>query len=353
MTFHRCVCTYIPPHILDNVARRGDPQIRQRARNSVQQSRISRGRRVFRPIDMDSYLAGIASAAAPPAGSSGREVWDSQQTWQQRVNLERGEADPATGDADVDRVYDFAGIVRDYVQKQLGRNSIDNLGMNLVLNVHFGASYMNAFWDGDEMTFGDGDGVVFTSFAQSLDVTAHELGHGITQFTANLDYYSQSGALNEHFSDVLGSAITQAHLVQDAGQADWLIGNEIMGPSLYGEALRSMKAPGSAYDNALLGKDPQPSHMDDYYAGPSDNQGVHINSGIPNRAFYLVSMAIGTQKATKVWYHALQNLWSTADFNDAVGVIVESARILVKTNVVPQGTPQTVRLAFKEVGLPV
>lgn len=353
MKLHRCVCTYIPPHVLGSVARRGDPEVRERARTSVQQAKRSRGRRAFRPIDMDAFLAGIASAAAPPAGTSGREVWDSQTTWGQQVDLVRGESDPATGDPDTDMVYEFAGIVRDYVQKELNRNSIDNLGMNLVLNVHFGTNYMNAFWDGDEMTFGDGDGVIFTSFARSLDVTAHELGHGITQFTANLDYFSQSGALNEHFSDVLGSAITQSHLGQDAGHADWLIGNEIMGPTLYGEALRSMKAPGSAYDNALLGKDPQPSHMNDYYAGPADNQGVHINSGIPNRAFYLVAMSIGTNAATRVWYHALQNLWSTADFNDAVDVIVESARILVSTNVVPQGTPQTVRLAFKEVGLPI
>ena len=82
---------------------------------------------------------------------------------------------------------------------------------------------MNAFWDGDEMTFGDG--TIFTSFARSLDVTAHELAHGVTQFTANLDYYSQSGALNEHFSDVIGSAVTQAFEKQDAGEADWLIGD--------------------------------------------------------------------------------------------------------------------------------
>ena len=115
-----------------------------------------------------------------------------------------------------------------------------------------------------------------------------------------------------------------------------------------------MKAPGTAYDNPLMGKDPQPAHMDDYYAGPADNRGVHINSGIMNRAFYLTATdQIGTQKAMKIWYHALQNLWSTAVFNDAVEVITESARILTKAGEVPQGTTQTVRLAFKEVGLPV
>jgi Zn-dependent metalloprotease len=301
---------------------------------------------------MDSFLASTGSAATAASNNANREVWDSQHTWQQRVKLERAEGRPATGDSDVTEAYKFAGIVRDYIEKELNRNSIDNLGMKLVMNVHFGNDYMNAFWDGDEMTFGDGDGVIFTSFAQSLDVMAHELAHGITQLTANLDYYSQSGALNEHFSDVIGTAITQSHLRQEEDDADWLIGNEIMGPMLFGEALRSMKAPGSAYDNSLLGKDPQPSHMSNYYTGLADNQGVHINSGIPNRAFYLTATDIGTREATKVWYHALQNLWSAADFNDAVDVIVESARILTKANVVPQGAPQAVRLAFKEVGLP-
>lgn len=125
-----------------------------------------------------------------------------------------------------------------------------------------------------------------------------------------------------------------------------------MGPDLYGEALRSMKAPGTAYDNALLSKDPQPDHMNDYYTGSADNQGVHINSGIPNKAFYLVAMAIGTDHAALIWYHALQNLWSTANFKEAVGVIVESARVLTKDGQVPRGSTQTVRAAFKAVGLP-
>jgi Zn-dependent metalloprotease len=174
----------------------------------------------------------------------------------------------------------------------------------------------------------------------------------VTEYTANLVYRSQSGALNEHFSDVFGTAITQYHLGQSAGEADWLIGDEIMGPELYGEALRSMREPGTAYDNSLLGKDPQPAHMKDYFTGPEDNQGVHTNSGIPNKAFYLTAMELGTDKATLIWYTALQKLWTTANFNDAVQVIVESARLLVKDNQVPRGATQIVRSAFKSVGLP-
>ena len=352
MPFHKCNCAYIPPHVLDHLARSSDnPELRQRARVTVQQAKTSRARRAAKSVSMQAFLA---AAAAPPPGTAGREVYNCQHQWALRVApIARGEGDPATSDADVDTMYNYAGITRDYYKNQLGRNSIDNLAMNLILNVHVGVNFMNAFWDGDEMAFGDGDGVIFTSFAQSLDVVAHELTHGVTQFTADLDYYSQSGALNESFSDVFGSVITQHKLGQNAGTADWLIGNEIMGPTLFGEALRSMKAPGTAYNNALMGQDPQPDHMNNYYTGPADNRGVHINSGIPNKAFYLVAIGIGTPKAAQLWYHALQNLWPTANFNDAVAVITNSARILTKNNVTPQGTTQTVRRAFREVGLPV
>ena len=342
MGLHKCNCMFVPPRVLENLAKVGVAE----ARLSIQQSKISRTKRADKLVDMKAFI-GAQSKRGPK-----RKVYDCQNTWEQRVKLIRDEGKPATGDKDADLVYKYAGNVRDYFKNVLQRNSIDNSGMDLVLNVHFGEDYMNAFWDGDEMTFGDGDGEIFISFTQSLDVVAHELAHGVTQYTADLEYFSQSGALNEHFSDVFGSAITQYVLKQDAGQADWLVGNEIMGPNLYGESLRSMQAPGMAYDNNLLGKDPQPAHMNDYYAGNDDNQGVHINSGIPNRVFYLVAMEIGTDKAALIWYHALQKLWSTAKFNDAVEVIVESARMLTKQKQVPVGSTQRVRAAFREVGLP-
>ena len=210
---------------------------------------------------------------------------------------------------------------------------------------------MNAFWEDGKMTFGDGDQNIFISFANSKDVIGHELTHGVTEHTANLIYQGQSGALNEHFSDVLGTAIKQHSNGQTAHDADWLIGNDIMGAKLFGEALRSIKAPGTAYDNSLMGKDRQPAHMKDFYAGPDDHQGVHINSGIPNKAFYLVAMEIGTDKTAQIWYHGLQNLRANAYFKDAVQVLVRSAQILTKSGDVPLGTTQTVRAAFKEVGL--
>jgi Zn-dependent metalloprotease len=344
VAYYKCNCMFIPPRVLENLAKVGV----EKARLSIQQSKISRQKRSEKLIEMKAFMATKAKAKV----KAKRQVYDCQNTWKQRVKLVRGEGKPATGDKDADLVYKYAGNVRDYFNNVLKRNSIDNSGMDLILNVHFGQDYMNAFWDGDEMTFGDGDGEIFVSFTQSLEVVAHELAHGVTQFTADLEYLGQSGALNEHFSDVFGSAITQYAAKQKADEADWLVGNEIMGPKLYGEALRSMREPGMAYDNNFLGKDPQPAHMNNYYAGNDDNQGVHINSGIFNRAFYLVAMEIGTDKATLIWYAGLQKLWSTAKFNDAVEVIVDSARTLTKQKVVPLGSTQRVRAAFREVGLP-
>ena len=342
---HKCLCHYIPPHITSKLSRTSDPDIREKARISAIQGKASRVIRANR-IDMNALAATSGSGT-----NAKRKVYDSQNTSEQRKRLVRDEGGPLTGDDAVDIVYNFAGIVRDYFEG-LERNSIDNQGLDIILNVHFGQDFMNAFWDGDEMTFGDGDGSVFENFTKSLDVVAHELTHGVTQYTANLDYYSQSGALNEHFSDVFGSAIQQYHNEEDAGKADWLVGNEIMGPTLFGESLRSMKAPGSAYNNDLIGVDPQPAHINDYYAGPADNQGVHINSGIPNRAFYLVAADIGSDKATLIWYQALRMLWPDANFNDAVDVISHAARLLTKAGKVREGSTQTVRLAFRDVGLP-
>jgi Zn-dependent metalloprotease len=345
----RCHCVYIPPYVLENMVKATDIEEEQKQifLNTIHAADHSREKREIKTVPMDILM----KVTTAPAGTSARQVYDCQTQWNQRVKAVRGEGDPVTPDDSVNHAYDFAGTVRDYYKQVLSRNSIDNLGLNLILNVHYGVKYMNAFWDGDEMTFGDGDGKIFLDFSKSLDVVGHELTHGVTQFTANLNYSSQPGALNESFSDVFGTAITQWANKETADTADWLIGDEIMGPSLYGEALRSMKEPGTAYDNPLMGKDPQPGHMKDYYTGSGDNQGVHINSGIPNKAFYLASMDMGTDVAALIWYTALQKLWPKANFNDAVAVIVESARLLVKAGQVKVGAPQKVRAAFKAVGL--
>ncbi len=339
-----CRCFFVPPHVLDNLAKAGVST----ARNTIQQGEVSRTQRASKITGMDVF----AGTGIAPAGEAPRKIYDCQNSWVKRVSLAREEGGPETADSAVNNAYDYIGTVREFFIERLERNSWDNVGSDLFVNVHFGTNYNNAFWDGDEITLGDGDGNIFTGFDKSLEVLAHELAHGVVQATANLVYRGQPGALNEHFADVFGSLVVQYHLQQTAEEADWLIGNEIMGPTLFGESLRSMAAPGTAYDNALMGRDPQPDHMDNYYPGPADNYGVHINSGIPNKAFYLTAMDIGTDNAGKIWYHALQNLWATADFNAAVARFVESARILVKDKKVPPASTQTVRAAFRAVGLP-
>ncbi|MCY7759729.1 M4 family metallopeptidase [Bacillus inaquosorum] len=347
---NKAKCYFVPPEVLSKMAREGI----EGTQLTIQQSHQTREHRKnieIPPEKLETGMQNTLNADHLANGHSHRIVYDSQNQFSQRVNQVRSEGDPTTEDDSINHAYEYTGLVRDYFKNVFNRNSIDNQGLDIILNVHYGNKYLNAFWDGDEMTFGDGDGEIFISFAHSKDVIGHELSHGIVQYTANLVYKSQPGALNEHFADVFGTAIKQYSNNQTADDADWLIGNDIMGPKLFGEALRSMKAPGSAYDNKLMGKDQQVSHMKDYYSGSADNQGVHINSGIMNRAFYLVAMDIGTDKAVRVWYHALQNLWATANFNDAVHVIVRSAQILTKSGEVPFGTTQTIRGAFKEVGL--
>jgi len=342
MSCSHAFCTIIPPFVLDKMARSNRPEVAENARATREVSdavRIERGAR------------SVPRGASGEGADAERKVYDSENTRRQRVTQARFESDPESGDDDVNIAFEHAGTVREYLTGSLARNSIDGAGMDLVLNVHYGKEYNNAFWDGDEMTFGDGDGEIFTSFARSLDVTAHEIFHGVTQYLNGLVYRSQPGALNEHFSDVFGSVISQVASGQTAHDADWLIGNEIMGPDLPGEALRSMKAPGTAYDNDIMGADPQPAHMDDYYDGNADNQGVHINSGIPNRAFYLVATDIGTDKAAQIWFAAFQGLDSRADFEDAAAALAGAAGALTREGRAPLGSTQSVRSAFRAVGI--
>ncbi len=213
-------------------------------------------------------------------------------------------------DAPVNQAYDGLGATFDFYLNIYQRNSIDNAGLPLKATVHFDRQYDNAFWNGQQMVFGDGDGILFNNFTSSLDVIGHELTHGVTGSEANLNYQNQSGALNESISDVFGSLVKQYALKQTAAKADWLIGAELLAKGVKGVALRSMKAPGTAYDDPTLGKDPQPATMVNYVHTAEDNGGVHINSGIPNHAFFLLATALGGnawEKAGLIWYNTLND----------------------------------------------
>ncbi|RPJ43445.1 MAG: M4 family peptidase, partial [Chloroflexi bacterium] len=213
---------------------------------------------------------------------------------------------------------------------------------------------------GQQMVYGDGDEDLppdqrlFNRFTIALDVISHELTHGVTQHEANLVYSYQPGALNESWSDVFGSLVKQNHFNQTARNADWIIGAGLFTANVNGVGIRSMKAPGTAYNDPVLGKDPQPGHMNDYVNTPQDNGGVHINSGIPNRAFYVTAYELdgyAWEKAGRIWYTTLTDrLSSTASFQDAANATYAVAGDLYGTNSLEQ---QAVMKGWTEVGITV
>lgn len=341
----RCI---IPPHILRALADNRDRRLREIALRALAASSRLRGRRDI----LGRMMLGAATE------EEHRSIYDAQNGVRLPGKLVRGEGDPPASDPAANEAYDGLGATYTLYHDVFQRNSIDDHGLRLDASVHYDEKFDNAFWDGRQMIFGDGDGVLFVGFTKAIDVIGHELTHGVTQYTANLEYHTQAGALNESFSDVFGSLVKQYHLGQDAHTADWLIGDGILAPGINGKALRSMKEPGAAYDDPKLGgKDPQPGQMDGYVDLPDtddgDNGGVHINSGIPNHAFYLVADQLGGNAwddAGHIWYETLRRLWPTAQFQDCANVSFQVAGELFGAGSSPQ---QAVKTAWGEVGITV
>jgi Zn-dependent metalloprotease len=266
----------------------------------------------------------------------------------------RGEGDPESSDAAVDEAYTGLGATWQLYHDAFARNSIDGRGLPLLATVHYEQNYDNAFFDGTQMVFGDGDGRYFNRFTTPLDVVGHELSHGVVAATADFVYEGQSGALNESMADCFGSMVKQYDLGQSAEEADWIIGAGLFTAAVNGVGLRSMKAPGTAFDDPALGKDPQPGSMADYVETTEDDGGVHLNSGIPNRAFYLAAVGIGGNSwegAGKVWYAALTGgkVASSAQFTDFAAATVETAADIFGAGSREQGA---VVDAWTTVGLP-
>ncbi|WP_369180129.1 M4 family metallopeptidase [Streptomyces mutabilis] len=326
--FQPVFCTIVPPHVLDRLAQHEDPVLAGPARRTLQRDAFERTHRQL------TTVIG-APSVAPRAGAGPekpqRTIFDARHGTDLPGKKVRGEGEEPGKDATVNRAYAGLGATFEHFLKVYGRDSIDGAGLPLDATVHYDREYNNAFWNGEQMVFGDGDGEIFLDFTIPLDVIGHELTHGVTQHTANLTYYGQPGALNESVSDVFGALIKQYSLGQTAGEADWLIGAGLLAPRVTGVALRSMKAPGTAYDDDVLGKDPQPATMDDFVRTGRDNGGVHINSGIPNHAFYLVATALGGhawERAGLVWYDVLTGgeLAQDALFTDFATLTVKAAR---------------------------
>jgi len=296
---------------------------------------------------MRGQRAAVGEATVLPARTLAahkhRDVFDAGGRNVLVGKLARAEGGPATPDAAINEAYDATGTTWDFYFQVLRRNSVDGHGLPLESTVHSARATNNAFWNGTRMVFGDAtaNGPFTGSFAATVDVVAHELAHGVTQYSVpgGLTYVEQPGALNESWSDVFGSLVKQWSLKQNVTQADWLIGAGILKPK-YGQALRSMKAPGTAWV-----QDDQPSTMAGYVKGGD----VHTNSGIPNHAFYLAATAMGGfawEKAGPIWYRALSLLTTTAGFADAAQATIEAAGALYGASGLEAGA---VKQAWKEV----
>ncbi|MGN6618402.1 MAG: M4 family metallopeptidase [Ilyomonas sp.] len=335
---HHSVFCFLPPYLLHNIANspQSSPRLRSLALNAMGVDIT------FRSLRMNSIARRDPgrkwTTLFSTTGNKQRTIYSAgnKETFPGVVVRTEGSAE--SGDPAVDEAYNGLGDTYDFYWEVFKRNSIDDEGLPLNAVVHYGENYDNAFWDGQRMVFGDGDNELFNRFTKSIDVIGHELTHGVTEDEAQLVYTSESGALNESISDVFGSLIKQYSLKQTADKADWLIGAELLtdavkndktsGPNV---AIRSMKDPGSAYDHPVLGKDPQPKNMKDYVNTMQDNGGVHINSGIPNFAFYNAAINIGGnawEKTGRIWYETLLDpkLKPNAKFQSFAQLTVANAK---------------------------
>jgi Zn-dependent metalloprotease len=347
---HRAPQGIIPPHILKSISSSDavEPETRASAQQTLLTSQFVLDARGQHAEDV---------AKKPPAKARKRKIFDCRETEQLQQNSARVEGAKRVKDRSVNNAYDGLGIVYDFYYNIFGRNSIDDKGMDLIGNVHFEpadapAGYDNAYWDGEQMVFGDGDGEIFDDFTDGLDVLAHELTHGVTQYTAKLKYQDQAGALNESMSDVFACMCEQWWFGQTAEEGDWLLGQGLLSMLRRGPALRSLKAPGTAYRNdPILGTDPQPANMSGYVKGPDDNGGVHLNSGIPNHAFYLAAIGLGGfswDKPGQIWYKTLQDplIPTDCNFKQFAELTIKHALALYGP-----GPGQTVKSAWTAVGV--
>ena len=317
----------LPPHMVESIKKRGDAKMRRMAEALDKQAADYREKRVV--IESPRSFMAAPTIEVERELYPNREVYDGKNRVALPGTLARSEDDEPSEDPVVNEAFDGSGDTFNLYAEVYRRNSLDGDGMKIISTVHHRRNYNNAFWNGQQMAYGDGDGVLFKKFTV-LSIIGHELSHGVVQFSGGLIYRDQSGALNESFADVFGSLTEQYKAKQSACEASWLIGENILGPDINGVALRSMKAPGTAYEDDILGKDPQPYHMDLYVNTSSDNGGVHINSGIPNHAFYLLANYLGGnawEKAGHIWYDTMQAINNPfATFADWADKTVEVAR---------------------------
>jgi Zn-dependent metalloprotease len=339
----RCACCALPARLLEHIAAQsGDAEAARRHRETSEQIRSQRHARALQP-------------QTAPQGGHRRLVYDAGGGHELPGRLVRAEGAAAVHDAAVNEAYDNVGITLRFFSQVFGRDSLDGRGMDVNASVHFGEGYANAMWNGEQMLFGDGDGVHVGGFTKSLGIVAHELTHAVTHHSipgglgvvmrhGKPDLAGEAGALNESLSDVFASLARQWHANQDARTADWLVGQDILAPAV-GHAVRSLKDPGNPAHT--YAGDPQVAHMKDYERGGD----AHANSGIPNHAFYLCAQQLGGhawEHAGRIWYEALPLLHAKATFADAAKATLEAASRLFGRESKEQ---HAVQAGWKKVGV--
>lgn len=354
----QAVCCVVPAHVVARVAESGAPEEREAAVRTMAASASARGRRSVVTSLMQELHVGLADLTFMTAAAGNRfTVYDAGTGGAAQLPgiRSRGTGDEPVDDQSVNEAYQGAELTDRFFENVFGRDSIDGRGAELISSVHYGRDFDNAMWNGVQMIYGDGSGYIMArgSLTKALDIIGHELAHGLTQMTAGLLYRKQSGALNESFSDVFGTLVKQYSRGQSVDEADWLVGEGVLGSALQGRALRSMENPGTAFN-----MDRQPGHMRDYVDLPDDNDprndngGVHINSGIPNRAFYLAASALGGhawEKAGRIWYTTLtHSLRPDSEFAAAGEATVAVAGELFGEGGLEQ---RAVRAAWQAVGV--
>ena len=262
----------------------------------------------------------------------------------------------SSSDTIAQTAHDYTGTTYDYYLSRHGRDSLNNAGMTLISSVHYVDPWSgpnNAFWTGSQMAYGDGDGTTYGPFGNGLDVVAHELTHGVTQFTSGLQYANEPGALNEALSDIFGAAVEA--WARGLGSNTWKMGEDVYTPGTPGDAFRYLNNP--TQDGSS--KDYYPTR----YTGSADNGGVHWNSGIANLAFYLIVQGgqhprgvtsyvvtgIGLSKAERIFYRAQTAgyLTSTSNFQAMRNATAQAARDLYSAS-----DEASVHAAWCAVGVP-
>jgi len=303
------------------------------------------GNRAGMPVEDDVYinaLSGELADRAPRIHSARLRTTYNAAGTEDYGTIARSETTPATGDSDIDQAHDAAGKTYDCLQDLFGRDSYDNAGAGLVSIANFGVGFENAFWNGSEMVYGDG----FTV----LDIGTHELGHAVTEYTGNMVYQNEPGALNEAWSDIL-SAVCDAYANGGVSNNTWTLAEDLPGIG----ALRFFSNPT---------QDGQSSdHYSSRYLGTEDEGGVHLNSGIANLAFYLATQGgvhprgisttlvegVGIDTSGKIFYRALSNYMNVN--TDFLGARV--ATELAAEDLYGAGSPESISMseAWSAVGV--